>query len=116
MDSPLTFEEIENLIKKLKELQVPLRPKAKTIVQWTEEGGYELKNGEGVEVASEKDESVVYVVKRAKQGTSVYCSCPAWKYQRLSPVCRTCKHCTAVLGKKADAERVAHEIEKQKDK
>jgi len=77
-----------------------------SMAQWKAKGGYVLQNAEEVHVKSDRTDEV-YVVKRAKQGDSVYCSCPAWKFQKLTPVCRTCKHCIAVLGAKTDAIRVA---------
>ncbi len=82
---------------------------ALTIAEWTARGGFSLQNGEAVQVKSDRTDEV-YIVKREKQGESVYCSCCAWKYQKLNPVCRTCKHCIAVLGVKADAIRVAKAV------
>jgi len=37
------------------------------------------------------DPSRSYAVQTGKDGV-IYCSCPAWKFQRLSPRERTCKH------------------------
>lgn len=37
-----------------------------------------------------------YEIRRAKDGKSVYCSCPSWKFQRLPPASRTCKHIVAM--------------------
>jgi len=82
---------------------------ALTVKQWMAKGGYVLKNEESVYVKSNNSDEI-YTVKRAKQGDSVYCSCYAWKYQKMNPMCRTCKHCTAVLGAKADAIRVAKAV------
>jgi len=65
----------------------------KTLLEWIEFGGYTLDAGEGVEVVSGIN---TYIVKCSKSGNCVYCSCPAWKYQRLPPRERTCKHCVAV--------------------
>jgi DNA ligase 1 len=78
----------------------------KTTHEWAGQKGYALANGEKVLVRSDTSDEV-YSVARARQGDSVYCSCPAWKYQRSNPRCRTCKHCEAVCGKKAEAIRVA---------
>lgn len=33
----------------------------------------------------------VYTVKQGRDGV-VYCSCPSWKFQRVTPALRTCKH------------------------
>ena len=79
----------------------------KTIEDWTLLGGYELRNGERVKVISDNNPNVEYVVARAQKGTSVYCECPSWKFQRVNPVCRTCKHCEAVCGARNEAIRVA---------
>ena len=81
--------------------QVPVQSDAKA------KGGYVLKNGESVQVASDKDPSLTYTVTRAHKGASVYCSCPAWKFQRLNPAVRTCKHCIAVCGAKEERLRTA---------
>ena len=47
-----------------------------------------------------------YTVARGDDGV-VYCSCPGWKYQRLAPAARSCKHIKALsastLAKKAPA-------------
>ena len=86
----------------------------RTLSTWREKGGYKLQNGEEVKVASASS-GAVYIVKRARAGDSVYCSCPAWKYQRLHPTCRTCKHCTAVVGAGAGAIRVARATKTRKD-
>jgi len=32
-----------------------------------------------------------YDIKLGKDG-NVYCSCPAWRFQKLHPHARTCKH------------------------
>lgn len=77
----------------------------KTTDEWIKLCGYDLKPGESVMVKGKKDE--IYKVTRSKKiPESVYCSCPAWKYQRLNPVIRTCKHCVAVCGKEAEELRV----------
>lgn len=76
----------------------------KTYTQWTQHGGYQLSKGEAVYVISDTDPSTTYKVTMSGNSSSVYCSCLAWKYQRLNPAVRTCKHCIAVCG--AQAERV----------
>lgn len=38
----------------------------------------------------------VYTIKRARNGASWYCSCPAWKFQHRTPTERTCKHIDAL--------------------
>lgn len=42
-------------------------------------------------VPSQSDPSKTYTIKMGKDG-NVYCDCPAWKYQKVSPKERTCKH------------------------
>jgi DNA ligase-1 len=49
---------------------------------------YPLRIGESVGVIGAKD---TWKVTKAKNG-SVYCSCPAWLYQRMPAINRTCKH------------------------
>ena len=36
-----------------------------------------------------------YQIRRGGDG-NVYCTCPAWKFQKLSPKERTCKHIKAL--------------------
>lgn len=63
-----------------------------------------LEPGQRVQVKGEQD---TYTITRsAKEPRSVYCSCPAWKYQRINPLVRTCKHCIALLGKDNEEARV----------
>lgn len=42
-------------------------------------------------VSSKTDESKKYEIRRGKDQT-VYCTCPAWRFQRVSTSSRTCKH------------------------
>lgn len=80
------------------------------IEQWRNHGGYELAPGESVKVKGSLDPEgihTIYMVKRSeKVPNSVYCSCPAWKYQKLHPLRRTCKHCKAVCGDSAELRRI----------
>jgi len=39
-----------------------------------------------------------YTIKRARNGASWYCSCAAWKFQRVAPELRSCKHIRALAG------------------
>jgi hypothetical protein len=87
----------------------------KTFTEWITLGGYPLENGEMVSVKNDANDNV-YTVKRAKTGSSVHCSCPAWKFQKIYPQCRTCKHCTAVLGKEEDMRRLISSINDMADK
>lgn len=75
------------------------------IEQWKKHGGHELAPGESVNVKGCTD--TIYIVKRSEKiPSSVYCSCPAWKYQKLNPLLRTCKHCKAVCGEDYELRRV----------
>lgn len=80
------------------------------IEQWRKHGGYELAPGESVKVKGSLDPEgihTIYTVKRSeKVPNSVYCSCPAWKYQKLHPLVRTCKHCKAVCGDSTEMRRI----------
>lgn len=38
----------------------------------------------------------VYTIKRARNGASWYCSCPAWRFQHARPELRSCKHIRAL--------------------
>lgn len=42
-------------------------------------------------VPSESNPSKSYEIRLGKDG-NVYCNCPAWKYQKIPPADRTCKH------------------------
>lgn len=74
-----------------------------TIEEWEARGGITLEQGQSVFVTGRK----TYKVTRGRKGDGMYCSCDAWKYQRLHPLCRTCKHCEAVCGKSIEAMRTA---------
>ena len=74
-----------------------------SVEDWEAEGGIVLNNGESVFVKGRQ----TYKVSRARQGDAIFCSCSAWKFQKKSPLARTCKHTEAVCGKNAEALRVA---------
>ena len=42
-------------------------------------------------IPSQSNPEVVYTIRRGGDG-NVWCSCPAWKFQKLAPKDRTCKH------------------------
>jgi hypothetical protein len=46
-----------------------------------------------VTVPSESNPSKSYEIRLGHDG-NVYCSCPAWKFQKIHPHLRTCKHMT----------------------
>ncbi len=68
--------------------------RTKTFDEWKESGGFDLESGKSVWVESKTG---IYKVTKAKMG-NYYCSCPAWKYQRLPPIERMCKHCIIIKG------------------
>jgi hypothetical protein len=80
-----------------------MHQQALTIEEWKQQGGVTLANGTYVYVMGRE----MYKVSRARKGDSMYCSCPAWKFQNLHPLRRTCKHCEAVCGKENEAIRIA---------
>jgi hypothetical protein len=45
---------------------------------------------------------VTYKVTVPESGAP-YCSCPAWKFQKVAPSERTCKHIVRVLATEAEA-------------
>lgn len=79
------------------------KQQAPTIEEWKKQGGVTLANGASVYVMGRE----MYKVSRARKGDSVYCSCPAWRFQRVHPLRRTCKHCEAVCGEDNEAIRIA---------
>jgi hypothetical protein len=82
----------------------------KTIAQWQTFGGYVLANGEKVSVHGDSDKT--YEVSKTANGDNIWCTCPAWKYQRKNPLVRTCKHCEAVCGASQEAKRVSDNVAK----
>lgn len=66
-----------------------------TIEELRHMGGIALSPGDKVSVRSSKNTGV-YVVTMPKMGNNLYCSCPAWKFQKKPASARTCKHCIAV--------------------
>jgi hypothetical protein len=79
-----------------KPAEEPEEEDTKTMEQWKACGGAKLSAGEFVFVRGSRDPTEVHKVTMDRAGASIYCSCPAWKYQRIAPILRTCKHCEAV--------------------
>jgi predicted nucleic acid-binding Zn finger protein len=44
------------------------------------------------------DSGTKYDIKTGKDGV-VHCSCPAWRFQKVAPAKRTCKHINFVASK-----------------
>ena len=57
-----------------------------------------LKPGQHVVIPSTTEDDTNYVITMSRAGNCVYCSCPAWKYQRLNPLLRKCKHTISLCG------------------
>ena len=45
---------------------------------------------------SKSNPSKSHEVRLGKDGV-VYCTCPAWRFQKLTPSCRCCKHTKATV-------------------
>ncbi len=59
-------------------------------------GSLAMKAGEKVYILASSKEGGYHVVSKPKAGGKVYCSCPAWRFQKLPAAERTCKHCDLV--------------------
>ncbi len=66
----------------------------KTVDEREECDGFDLAPGGSVWVQSKRD---IYKVTKAKAG-NYYCTCFAWRFQRLSPFLRVCKHTLLIKG------------------
>jgi DNA ligase-1 len=86
---------------KVKELYASRTINSKSYQDWIKFGGYDLSKGNYVKVVGNQ----TYIVKHCHDG-AMMCSCIAWKYQKLNPKLRTCKHCIAVCGKDAEMNRI----------
>jgi hypothetical protein len=61
----------------------------------------------GSRVKVQLDGGIYEVSRSAKEPNRVSCNCPAWMYQRLNPLVRTCKHCRYVCGSENEAARIS---------
>ena len=61
---------------------------------------------EPVYVKSEANNSQYYTLKYSERRDSYHCTCPHWKYQKLHPYARTCKHLCAVRGDNVENARL----------
>lgn len=69
-----------------------------TYHEWVDGEGFVLCEEKGPIIAtvpSKSDPEKTYEIRMGKDG-NMYCSCPAWKYQKKSPKDRTCKHIDAL--------------------
>lgn len=62
--------------------------------------GLSLKPGDKVRVAGSK-EGVFYTLTCARKDGRVYCSCPAWRFQKAAAPVRECKHTRAAAAGQA---------------
>lgn len=81
---------------------LPMYPKYEGLVEEKDMEGKRkplmlLKAGQSIHIESTTQPGTFYAITRSHNGTHVYCSCPAWKYQRLNPLLRTCKHLQAYV-------------------
>jgi hypothetical protein len=53
-------------------------------------------------IASKSNPSKTYTITLSAEGV-VYCDCPAWRYQRISPADRCCKHTVSFSAKNLGA-------------
>jgi hypothetical protein len=84
--------------------QTEMQPSVKTVfdgnvkmITLDELKEMKMKPGEKVNVMSSKGSEYYTITMPKKEGALPYCSCAAWKYQRLSPALRTCKHTSVLL-------------------
>lgn len=57
---------------------------------------HRLKAGGKIYIPASSKDKGYHVVRMPKSGGKIYCSCPAWKFQKLPAAERTCKHCDVV--------------------
>ena len=59
-----------------------------------------------VEVPSHTDSKIKYIIKTYPKTNTVFCSCPAWKYQKKCAPVRTCKHIIKLNGWDNEVKRI----------
>ena len=75
----------------------------KTYDQWLANGGdIVMPKGGYVGVISRQE---TYIVEHCFDG-AMFCTCMAWKFQRLNSRLRSCKHCVAVCGAESERKRI----------
>jgi hypothetical protein len=82
---------------------LPLYPKFDGVImmgekETTKKRIISLQPGEAMPIESKTHPGIIYIIIMSHSGKHMYCTCPAWKYQRLNPLLRTCKHLQEVLG------------------
>jgi DNA ligase-1 len=86
----------KKVVKKLQSIDVMrgcTPDRLKTEADWKDTADFVLKLGESVWM---KGSSGTYKITAPKNGAKLYCSCPSWKYQKLPPAIRSCKHTKAL--------------------
>ena len=102
-------EEAVNAIKKKKVyVNTPVivdldNPKCDGVITSTEckdKGKFPLEITKGRHVYYDNEKGTKHRITCDKKGISAYCTCEAWKYQKLPAIFRTCKHCIMIYGYK----------------
>ena len=60
-----------------------------------------------IEVPSHTDSNKKYLIKKYRNTNTVFCSCPAWKYQKKCAPVRTCKHIIKLNGWDNEVKRIS---------
>ena len=55
-----------------------------------------LEAGDKIYIPASSKDKGYHILRMPKSGGKIYCSCPAWKFQKLPAAERTCKHCDVV--------------------
>lgn len=87
-------ENLTTYFDQMKKIMVP-----RTIEEW-KKNPLKTNPSHPVYVKSDKDKSNKYKVRYFKDTKSYHCECLAWKYQKLNPHLRSCKHINAVFGER----------------
>ena len=65
-----------------------------------------LNDGSAIEVPSHTDSNKTYIIKKYPETNTIFCSCPAWKYQKKVGCVRTCKHIIRLEGWDNEVKRI----------
>ena len=87
----------------------------KTIQEWTK-NPLKTKPTYPVYVKSQADNTNKYKVRYIEKTGSYHCECLAWKYQKMDPKIRTCKHINAVYPETDKYKYVLKKVKKNKKK
>ena len=71
----------------------------KTTAVWASNPrGYELGPKEKIQIQGLTNIYTIYKKRTSEGYEYVYCTCPAWLYNKNPDIAKTCKHCKAVCG------------------